>query len=137
MAAVCALVSWNKAAAATRPPSPAADRGRGRRRDTLPQPAEAEWTGGDGQRMPRPVGVAGSRVVTRRRHLRLTRREQLRNRREFVAARLECGDDAGESTVGVPPAAVGVEQNDRAWLNVRKHLVLDRSRRLGEGRIAG
>src|SRR5262245_40434903 len=109
MAAVCALVSWNKAAATTRLPSPAADRGRPRRRDTLPQPAEAEWIGGDGQRMARPVGVAGSRVVARRRHHRLTRGEQLRDRGEFVAARLECGDDAGGRTLGVPPPAVRVE----------------------------
>src|SRR5262249_10957479 len=76
---------------------------------TVPQPAEAEWTGGDGQRMPRPVGVAGPRVVAGRGHHRLTRRQQLRNRSEFVAARLERGDDAGERAIGVPAAAVGVE----------------------------
>src|SRR5262245_6114098 len=93
----------------TRPPSPGAPRGRPRRRDTLPQPAEAEWTAGDGRRMARPVGVAGLRIVTRRRHHRLTRSEQLRNRGEFVAARFECGDDAGERTLGVPSTAVGVE----------------------------
>src|SRR5262249_18752299 len=96
-------------AATTRPPSPGAPRRRGRRRDTLPQPAEAEWIAGDGQRMARAGGVAGARVVARRRHHRLTRGEQLRNRGELVAARFECGDDAGERTLGVPPAAVGVE----------------------------
>ena len=83
------------------------------------------------------VGVAGSRVVTRRRHHRLARREQFRDRGELVAARLEPHDDAGQRAIGVPPATVGVEQDDRARLNIGEHLALDRSRRLGEGRVAG
>ena len=68
---------------------------------------------------------------------RFAGREQFGHRHEFVALGRKRGDDLRQGGLGMPAAAVRVEQHDRARLGMGEHLALHCRCALGPGRIPG